>query len=117
MEAITGANRLRAFFEQIPAAVENTLDDTLQIIGRRIVKDAKAGSWVDTGHQRSSIRLRRKGKGRIEINVGAPYAIYQEYGTKWRAADPFLSPAVNANTVRLNDELSRAVQATIEATP
>lgn len=56
---------------------------------------AKAMAPVDTGNLRSSIQGQSGGLTG-QVNAGAHYAIYQEYGTYKMAAQPFMTPAAEA---------------------
>lgn len=50
--------------------------------------------YVRTGHLRSSIKAKKVGTGHWKIEVGAPYGIYVEYGTRYMRAEPFFRPAI-----------------------
>ncbi len=62
---------------------------------RRIVEH----DLIDTGHLLNSITVKDLGPLTFQINVGAFYGIFHEFGTKYMRARPFLGPAV--------DEVSR----------
>lgn len=58
--------------------------------------DAKPRAPVDTGNLRNSIQAQSTGELSAEVNVGAEYGPYVEFGTHKMAAQPYLSPAVEA---------------------
>lgn len=49
---------------------------------------------VDTGVLKASIQARQIGPLHWQVTVGAHYGIYQEYGTRFMPAHPFLNPAI-----------------------
>jgi HK97 gp10 family phage protein len=63
---------------------------------------AKAAAPVRTGHLKNSIQATPRNIGGAagstnlywEVNVGADYGIYVEYGTRYMGAQPYLGPAV-----------------------
>lgn len=63
-----------------------------------IAADARARVPVRTGYLKSSIvPVVIEAGHSAEVQVGAPYGIYVEYGTYKMAAQPYLSPAVAAH--------------------
>jgi HK97 gp10 family phage protein len=64
----------------------------------RVRSRAAALAPVDTGRLRSSITWRIVFRGGVAAVVSAPvhYAIYQELGTRYMRAQPFLVPALEA---------------------
>lgn len=70
----------------------------LEYVGQQGEKIAKEHVAVDTGNLRRSIThevtMRRKPFVRIGTNVR--YGIYQELGTRYHPAHPYLRPALNA---------------------
>jgi HK97 gp10 family phage protein len=71
----------------------------LQRRALRIEAAAKRLCPVDTGRLRASIthELGRDGQGMFAlVGTNIDYAIYQEFGTRYMAAQPFLRPAIMA---------------------
>lgn len=71
------------------------------ILRRTLAVDRQAKNLapVDTGRLRSSIngRLARDSQGVVGIvGTNVHYAIFQEFGTRYMAAQPFLRPALDA---------------------
>lgn len=65
----------------------------------RVESRAKVLAPVDTGRLRSSItwRLGADGGGLFaEVGTNVEYAPFQEFGTKYQRAHPFLIPALSA---------------------
>jgi HK97 gp10 family phage protein len=57
---------------------------------------AKGRAPVDTGNLKSSIEATSTGALSAQVNAGAEYGIYQEYGTYKMSAQPFMVPAAEA---------------------
>lgn len=49
---------------------------------------------VDTGFLRSSIQARKIGPAHWRVTIGADYAIYLEFGTRFNRAQPFFFPTI-----------------------
>lgn len=100
-------------FNHIPAliaAVEANSRAAVKSTADKIRDDAKARAPVDTGYLRSSIVSTSVSTGKeAEIQVGAEYGIYVEYGTYKMGARPFLSPAVAAHVDDFAAEIGRGV--------
>lgn len=54
-----------------------------------------------TGHLAKSIKASRRGVNDWEVEVGAHYGVYVEYGTRHMAAQPFFRPAVEAGVKQM----------------
>lgn len=88
----------RWFGDQVKQAVLNHVDGRLHQTGERVVARAQQLAPVDTGALRSSIGYIVAGEGlfrTLVIDVGMPYGIYQEFGTRNIPPHPFLRPALN----------------------
>ena len=65
----------------------------------RVEAAAKRLAPVDTGRLRSSIThsLERDGRGLVGfVGSNVSYAIFQEFGTRYQRAQPYLRPALRA---------------------
>lgn len=93
--------RYVVIFNRIPeliAAVEAQSRLAPKYVADKIVADAQARAPVDTGYLRSSIHSESKSAGKeADVIVDAPYGVFVEYGTYKMAAQPFLTPAVEAH--------------------
>lgn len=82
--------------------LEGPSGDVAKEITRRTIavdRQAKSLAPVDTGRLRSSInwRLGHDSQGLVGIvGTNVSYAIFQEFGTRYMAAQPFLRPALQA---------------------
>lgn len=80
---------LRRWAAQAPERERRALD-RIGALGQAI---ARARARVRTGRMRSRIEW----KGRVdEIEAGAPYTPYMEFGTRYVRAQPMLGPAAEA---------------------
>ena len=75
----------------------NDIARALEIIGQVGEAAAKQNAPVDTGHLRRSIthELDRRGFNQfVRIGTNVSYAVFQELGTRFHPAQPFLRPAL-----------------------
>jgi len=72
----------------------------LLVLGQIGEAEAKEHAPVDTGTLRRSIthELREDSDGNqfVRIGTNVQYAVFQEFGTKFHAAHPFMRPAMSA---------------------
>lgn len=67
-------------------------------------------SPVDTGFMRASIEAQEQAPLLINIVVGAPYAIFVNYGTIYQEAQPFIEPAVESGRKGFVADLKKAIK-------
>lgn len=83
--------------QQVMNWVEDKVDSRLHAIGNRVVDRAQQLAPVDTGALRDSIGYVVAGEGlrrTLSIQVGMPYGIYQEFGTRNIPPRPYIRPAL-----------------------
>ena len=80
-------------FASIAAGLEARASAVVAKTALDVEARAKTNAPVDTGFLRNSIATETNGLT-ATVSVGAEYAVYQEYGTRFQAAQPFLIPAV-----------------------
>ncbi len=85
-------NRLGALSVTLKAGIREAVSSTVFAVEA----DAKQRSPVDTGALRSSISGRMTGDTEGVVEVGAAHGIFQEYGTRHQSAQPYLTPAAEA---------------------
>lgn len=83
------AEVFRRAIEQTPKQVS----DALYNAAESIQNGAKGYAPVDTGHLKESI-VTRHGEMSAEIESGAAYAGFQEFGTRYQEGTAHLGPAV-----------------------
>lgn len=67
------------------------VDEKVGNLTEDIAEDARALAPVDTGELRASIRADRSAG---EVHVGTDHWRFQEYGTRYQKAQPFMRPAL-----------------------
>lgn len=85
------------------------------LVVRKVAKDARVMAQqlapVDTGHLKGSISDEPVAELTAEVNVGAEYGHYVEYGTGRGPAQPYITPAVAAQV----EPFERAMQQLLES--
>lgn len=76
------------------AAVRGVVEKELAAVAFTIEAEAKKRAAVDTGFLRVSILAVRRGPLHWIIGVGAAYALFVEFGTRFTRAQPFFVPAI-----------------------
>jgi len=69
---------------------------------------------VDTGFLRSSMESVEVDNG-AEMRVHAEYAIYQEYGTRYMAAHPYVRPAIDEHTPEIVKAIGNEIEKQIKS--
>lgn len=93
-------NPFEWFGNQVLKQWNNDIDERMHQTGQAIVSRAQQLAPVDTGALRDSIDylvLTNESGGRHEllIQVGEPYGIFQEFGTRDIPPHPYIRPAIN----------------------
>ncbi len=105
---------IRVRIEGIDEAVQQLNDLTalrqgLSAAAFYVEGQAKLKAPVDTGFLRNSIQVLRVTDREALIGVGAEYGIYQEMGTRFMSARPFMRPAVENNRERIAEIIRQAL--------
>jgi HK97 gp10 family phage protein len=88
------------FGAKIRKQLDKNIDDKMHDAGQAIVRRAKQLAPVETGALRDSINYlvvynETGGNHELLIQVGEPYGIYQEFGTRNIPPHPYIRPAIN----------------------
>ena len=76
--------------------------------GAELQQKAQKNAPVDTGQLRRSIQLDIRDAGMTAVvSANTDYAAYQEYGTRYMTAHPFLRPALNEQGKQFINDLKR----------
>jgi HK97 gp10 family phage protein len=109
--AVSGYVLLWTRIPELIASVEAASRAAPKSVCDKIAVDAKARAPVQTGYLRSSIKSVGLSAGKsAEVRVEAPYAAFVEYGTYKMAAQPFLTPAVEAHKKLFIEEIVAPLQ-------
>lgn len=90
-----------SYLPQITVAIENNIEAFKRAIGEFVATEAKIRAPYDTGLLESSIDYDASQKNLVRIGTPVEYGKYQEFGTKYLQAQPFLEPAVYENVERI----------------
>lgn len=83
----------------------------VQLNGAELQKKAQEKAPVDTGQLKRSIGLEITHGGlTAEVEPGVNYAAYQEYGTRFMNAQPFMRPALEEQAENFKWDLERCVR-------
>lgn len=74
--------------------MEDIIDKTLENATSAMVADAVRIVHVITGNLQSSIDNEKVDEGHYQVKAMAPYAGYEEKGTRHREGHPYLEPSV-----------------------
>jgi HK97 gp10 family phage protein len=101
-----GISRLTQLTPKVMAIVDQELEEAaeeIQFLAQDLVP-------VDTGFLRSSIHVERISHLALQVRADADYAAYVEYGTRFMAAQPYMTPAVEAIWPRTQRKLAAAIE-------
>ena len=80
----------------------------VQMNGAELQQKAQRKAPVDTGTLMRSIRLDLADEGMTAVvSANTEYAAYQEYGTRFMAAHPYLRPALREQAETFKNDLER----------
>jgi HK97 gp10 family phage protein len=100
---VVKSNRFPAIAKMLPEATAVIVNKH----GQAIAQGAAQRSRVDTGAMRDGWRWNATGKGSGEVVNDVEYTQYNEFGTRYMAAQPMLRPAVEAEQGPFLDDLAR----------
>lgn len=98
--------KLAADLEAGSASVEERAPLAVRKVALDIEAAAKAAAPVDTGNLKNSISSDIDGLS-AEIGPTAEYGMYVEYGTSRMRPQPYMGPAVDANSGNLDEALGQ----------
>jgi len=115
IELSSNANEVVARLGRLHPLISQAIIKVLNLSALLVKTAAKTLAPVRTSNLKTSIGSRVEGL-RQEAYVGSPveYAGYQEYGTKYTAAQPYLRPALEQNVDNIRDFFIREINLAIE---
>lgn len=108
--------RVKEMLKKMSPAIQQALARFLTKAGLVIKSSAKALAPVDTSNLRGSISSRPEGIRQVIIGPNVDYAIYQEFGTKYMKAQPYMRPALEDNLGNIRDIFIREINLAIQRT-
>jgi len=106
--------RVQAMLKKMNPAIQQALSRFLKKAGIIVKSSAKANAPVDTSNLRGGISSRPEGIRQVIIGPNVDYGIYQEFGTKYMKAQPYMRPALQDNIDNIRDiflkEINLAIQ-------
>lgn len=102
--------------KELIAGMQEHMDMSLakQVValnGSEMQRNAMRKAPVDTGQLKRSIMLDISGDGlKATVTPTVNYAPYQEYGTRYMDAQPFIRPAFNEQKPRFVSDLKKIVR-------
>lgn len=106
---ITGINELRIGLQK-----KMNLDAVKRVVkknGADLQKKAQKNAPVDTGTLKESIGLDISDGGLTATSKArAKYAPYQEYGTRFMEAQPYMKPAFNTQKEKFKNDMDKLVK-------
>jgi HK97 gp10 family phage protein len=104
-----GLNSLADLAPRIMETVDGELEDAAEEIAD-IARDLVP---VDTGFLRSTIHVERIDHLALQVRADAEYAAFVEYGTSRMAAQPYMTPAIEAVRAGYEARIARAIHDSI----
>ena len=105
---LEGMNDLQARISALSDCDER-IDEALNRGALQIEGDAKRGCPVQTGNLRASITSDLSKPLVKEVGSNVEYAEFVEYGTRYKAARPFLNSAYEANINEILEDVKQAM--------
>jgi HK97 gp10 family phage protein len=90
---VQGADELESWLESLPDNIEEKVREKMQEIVDDATEQARSEAPVRTGRLRSSIGWMWRLEEGFTIFAEAPYAAYQEFGTRYIRAKLFMTRA------------------------
>jgi len=109
---IDGIRELREKLTHLDNGMKATVHDVMHVEAEAMKNMARARCPVRTGRLRDSIYAKVQG-WIIQLGATAPYAVYQELGTRYIQARRFLSNAVELRMQSLINRIDEAIRQVI----
>jgi len=109
---IEGVPELREKLNQLDDNMKRDVQDAMRFEAEAMKNVARARCPVRTGRLRDSIFAKVE-EWTVKLGATAPYAVYQEFGTRYVQPRRFLSNAVESRMQSLVNRVSRAIRQAI----
>ena len=102
-----GVHQLRKKFSQIIRGIDKAVP-IIRNTGKIMRIEMQVMAPIDTGRLHDEIEDRDIPTG-VQVESGAPYSGYPEYGTQHQNPQPFFNPAIYNNRQRILDGIIKEV--------
>jgi len=109
--SVEGDSELESWLESLPDKVEEKTRDKMQEIVEDATEQARNEAPVRTGRLRASIGWMWRLEEGYKIFAEAPYAVYQEFGTRYIQAKMFMTRAWETIMIRWQEVVERVSEA------
>lgn len=109
---IEGVPELREKLNRLDDGMKRDVQDAVRFEAEAMKNAARARCPVRTGRLRDSIFAKVE-EWTVKLGATAPYAVYQEFGTRYVRPRRFLSNAVESRMQILVNRISRAIEQAI----
>lgn len=113
---IEGVPELREKLNRLDDGMKRNVQEAMRFEAEAMKNTARARCPVRTGRLRDSIFAKVE-EWTVKIGATAPYAAYQEFGTRYVRPRRFLSNAVESRMQSLVNRISRALRQAIGKAP
>lgn len=109
---VDGIEELKAKIERLDAALQARVHDRMKEQAEIMKTVAQSLAPIKTGRLRNSIYAQVE-NWTAKIGASAPYAVYQEFGTRFVSPARFLSRAIEIRTQSMINAINQAVDEAI----
>lgn len=103
------------FFGNIADELPSLIAEATEYIAEEAVNNVQAriedNGQIETGEMYDSVDHVDNGDGSQTVFVGAPYAIYPNYGTRFQPANPFWEPGLDDTKDAMDEALQNLASA------
>jgi HK97 gp10 family phage protein len=89
--------------------IDRKMDEAAEKLAQETVERAQELAPVKTGYLRDHITKEQAGEQHWEVVSEAPYSHVAEYGSRGRAAHPFLTPAMEEARAKMPEVMTQAL--------
>lgn len=105
-----GLDELNLNLRKQPKEIRQEAGKIVRNVALKAEKKAAALAPVDTGYLKQEIQTSRVDELTYDVIAHAEYSVYQEFGTRKTAPQPFMTPAVRATAPFLYQSLNNLVK-------
>lgn len=113
---VEGTERVQQALGRAGAAAQRSgVPDGLDAAALLVTTRAKLKAPVDTGALRAAIAPKRVSESEAQVQSPMEYSVYQEFGTCYMPAQPYMRPALDESKAEIEKLVGRAVMTAVEA--